>query len=251
MAERNIERFRAIVEDAVRQLIDTQHRADASYVRTPLLYPGGATVVVRVDGGPERFFVSDFGMGFDEAEMMGAATIYARHAPAIAERSGVKFDHYAFFLIEVARDRLPGAIVTIANCSQEAVSLAALKLAERTASDANERLYERLVSVFKKEAVERDAAVIGHSTTAHHVASLVTIGNRKTIFDSVSKHHVSVAHAAMKFQDIARLKKAPERIAVVRKKSEFGTYLAILAASANVIERDVPDHTIRKLAEVA
>ena len=56
----------------------------------------------------------------------------------------------------------------------------------------------------------------------------------------------------MKFGDIARLgKDAPARIAIVHNKKEFGTLLGVLAQSANVVDEDVPNATIEKLAKAA
>jgi hypothetical protein len=56
----------------------------------------------------------------------------------------------------------------------------------------------------------------------------------------------------MKFSDIARLgTEAPERVAVVRKKKDFGTLLGVLSQSASVIDEDAPDATIQRLAKAA
>jgi hypothetical protein len=98
------------------------------------MYPSGTTVVVRIEQGENKFFVSDFGLGFQEAELMGADLLYARHAHPIAETNGVRFDNQAFFILEASRDQLPGAVVTIANCSHEATVRAADTLAEKTFS---------------------------------------------------------------------------------------------------------------------
>lgn len=137
---------------------------------------------------------------------------------------------------------------------------AAYAFAEKAFEDSRERLYERLVKIFSEaattstEVVSKNVRVIGHSTTEWPIATIVRLpgAHTQTIFEPVSKHHNSVAHAAMKFHDIALLgHDAPARVAVVHKKQEFGTYLQVLAQSANVIDDAVPDFTIVKLAKAA
>jgi hypothetical protein len=191
------------------------------------------------------------GLGYHEAELMGASLIYSRHARSIAENAGISFDAHAFFIVEVAREQLAGAIATVGNCSQEAVALAAYKLAERSASDVAEELYERLVRIFTPPRVAKNAPVIGASNTEYHVAALVQGQKRPAVFEAVSAHHTSVFAANSKFHDLALLEKPPVAIAVVRKKKELGTYLGLLSQTANVIETDVTDERITQLTKAA
>jgi hypothetical protein len=253
-------KFSELIESVARQLVATEHDPNGSFIRTPLLYPSGSTVVVRVAQGDGRYFVSDWGLGYQESDMQGAALFYLRHARPIAEAAGVGFDNQAFFIMEASREQLAGAVVTIANCSQEATTQAAYALAEKTFEDSKERLYERLVKVFEKTAgptnkvVRKNVKVIGHSSTEWPIATIVRLpGSRnQTIFEPVTKHHNSVASASMKFRDIALLgKNSPARVAVVHNKQEFGTYLQVLSQSANVIDDDVADSTIIRLAKAA
>jgi hypothetical protein len=250
LAER--ESFQQLVETAAAQLVSTRHAASGSFVDTPLLYPSGSSVVVRVDGTGERFFVSDMGLGYQEADMMGASLIYSRHAQSIAKNAGVGFDHHAFFVTEVSKGQLAGAVATIANCSLDGVALAAYKLSERKASHEADILYRRLVDLFSQAKVTKDAEIIGQSTTSWHVATLVRLSERQqTIFEPVTKHHASVTTAVTKFHDIARSEQAPNRVAVVSRKQDFGTYLGLLSQAADVIDKSVPDKTYIRLAEAA
>ncbi len=113
--------FKMLVDDVARMLVATEHRAGRSFIRTPLLYPSGAAVVVRIVDRSGKFFVSDVGLGHEEAEMMGSGSMYAENARLIAEAAGVRFDNQAFFVLEASCEQLHGAVVTIANCSQEAM----------------------------------------------------------------------------------------------------------------------------------
>jgi hypothetical protein len=245
--------FKALVDDVAQMIVATEHRRGGSFIRTPLLYPSGATVVVRIEDGSDRFFVSDIGLGHQEAEVMGAGTLYARNAHAIAGAAGVRFDNQAFFVLEASHEQLPGAVVTIANCSQEAAIRAADALAEKTFEDNKTRLYERLVTLFERKAVAKNVDVLGSSTQVWKVVALVSLPHiRPTIFEPVTKHPNSVAHASMKFGDIAlRKDNPPQRVAVVKKRGEFGSLLTVLSRSANIIEEDSPNDRIIQLTKAA
>ena len=142
-------------------------------------------------------------------------------------------------------------MVTIANCALEAVTISAYRLAEKKSEEAAERIYERLVKIFTPKLVDRAPIIMGASNTQWHVAALVRNPGRQSVFEPVTAHHQSVVTAAAKFHDISRLPSAPIRIAVVRKKQPFGTLLGVLSQAANVIEEDVPDRSIRRLAIAA
>jgi hypothetical protein len=238
-----------LIESVASQLVSIEHRADGALITTPLMYPSGSLAIVRVDVlGRDRHFVTDMGMGYLEAEMMGTALIYARNALLIAERSGMHFDHHAFSLMDVSRDRLPGAIVTLANASQQAVAVAAYKQAEKRIAEDEERLYERLVKVFTAPHVNRGVPIVGASNTTWRVSNVVRLERKVTVFEPVSRHPNSVTTAATKFHDLARLDDPPNRVAVVENKEGMGTYLGVLAQAANVITRDAPDGTLQRLA---
>jgi hypothetical protein len=190
-------------------------------------------------------------MGFEESEMMGASSVYLRHAKAVAEQAGVAFDQRAFFVLEVPESQLAGAVTTIANCSQEAVAIATYKAAERKVAEDAERLYKRLVGVFTSKSVTRDVEVVGASNTKWHVTTMVQFDHKSAIFEPVNKHHASIVNASAKFHDIAQLDVSPKRIAVVRSKAELGTYLGVLSQAANVVEESVADSTIVRLAQAA
>jgi hypothetical protein len=244
--------FEALVNEVARELVAVEHRAGGSFVRVPLLYPGGTTVVVRIQEGANSFFVTDAGLGYQEAELMGAGPLYARHARVIGDAAGVRFDNQAFFVLETSRDQLPGAVTTVANCSQEATMRSADALAEQTFEDGKTRLYERLVSVFTTKFVAKNVEVVGASNQRWRVAAIVTPSEgHQTVFEPVTKHSNSVASVTMKFGDIALRENAPARVAVVHNRADFGPLLTVLSRSASVIEDDAPIESLRRLASAA
>jgi hypothetical protein len=68
--------FKGVVETAAQQLVNVRHFPEGSFVTTPMSYPSGAQVVIRVEPSGSDFFVSEFGVGFQEAEMIGGERIY-------------------------------------------------------------------------------------------------------------------------------------------------------------------------------
>ena len=64
-------------------------------------------------------------------------------------------------------------------------------------------------------------------------------------------HHSSVYSVATMFHDISLTPKAPQRVAVVRKKAELGPYLGILNHVGQVIELDAANDTYAQLIEAA
>jgi hypothetical protein len=208
-------------------------------------------VVVRVEYAGDSYFVSDMGLGYQETDLMGASLIYSRYARLIGEDAGVDFDNHSFFVVQASKDQLAGAAVAVANCSLEAVSVAAHKLSERKAADEADRLYERLARVFAAPSVAKNVEIKGASTTTYPIANLVRAGGVETIFEPVINHRNSVATVAMKFNDIKLLDHAPGRVSVVRSKDEFGTLLNVLSQAGSVITRDVSDAALRRLAKAA
>lgn len=248
---RNTDSYQEVVRAAAAQLVTLEHDKLGTYVRTPLQYADGSYVVIRVDHGGGEFFVSDFGAGFETAQMMGAGTAYKRIARSVAEASGVGFDTHAFFILTVSADQLPGAIAAVANCSQEAVNVTVMRMTEKASQDDSEALFDRLTTIFPRQAIARDAHVVGASNTQWHIGSLVTVQGKQVAFEAVSKYPVSIVNAATKFSDIARLDNAPARVSVVGSKKALGTYLGVLSYNSSVIERTVADPVYHRAAGLA
>jgi hypothetical protein len=251
LAAKDSERFQDVVRSAAAQLVTLESSRDGCYITTPVMYVSGAFVLVRVERSGRDYLVSDFGAGCEEARLMGGEPTFRRVARTVAEAAGVGFDSFAFFALLVSEDQLPGAIASIANASQEAVNVTALKLAERTHRDDNEVLFERLAGIFSPRSVARDAQLVGASNTQWHVSSLVSVEGRQVAFEAVSKHPNSIVFAATKFGDLARLNRPPGRVAVVASKKVLGTYLGVLSHSAKVIERRVEDGVFQSLIDEA
>lgn len=237
-----------VADEIAREIISTEHIGSASLVKTPIMYPSGASVVVQITRHHDRYFVTDMGVGHQEAEMIGASNFYSRHGKDLAAHFGIRFNNQAFFVTEASRERLAGAATVVANCSAEATALSAYRAADRRFAEGADELYKRLTEIFTKPKVARDVDVAGSSSHHWRVAAVVSLDGHKALFEPVSKHHTSVVTASAKFHDIARLDTPPARIAVVQNKRDMGDFINVLAQSATVIEQKEPDETIRKVA---
>jgi hypothetical protein len=236
------------VDAAIARLISAEHFVAGSLISMPVTYPSGASVVLEITSQRDRYFVSDRGGGFQEAEYMGAARAYSREAERIAQDSGIRFDGRDMFVAEVAVDSISGALIVVANCSQQAAALAAMRAAERVYRDAKEVLIERLGRVYRSEEIITDAKVIGGSNHKWPVTALVRRDGRPVVFDAVSAHYNSVVSTAAKFHDLARLDGGPKRVAVVPNIKMFGDYLGVLSsASTSVVEVGASNETYEGL----
>lgn len=240
-----------VVDLVAREIVSTEHIGSGSLLKTPVMYPSGAAVVIQITQHGDRYFVTDMGLGYQEAEMIGASILYTNSAESLAEHFGIKFANQAFFVAEASREQLAGAITIVANCSSEAAALAVYKAAGRKFEEDGDKLYRKLVATFPKSEVERNVDFVGSSTHKWPVAAIVRHHDNIALFEPVSKNHISVVSATAKFHDIARLENPPKRIVVVNKKAEMGEYLSLLSQAASVVEYEVPKEALVELAEAA
>lgn len=243
--------YNDLAERIARDVVAIRSEQSSTLVSMPILYPSGSSVVIEVSNYGDDYFITDMGMGHQEADMMGGSRIFTQTAKVVAENSGVGFDRHAFFVAKASQSQVVGAVIAVANCSGDATTITAHKLTEKTHADNAEILYRRLVSVFSKRVVVKDYEVMGASETSWHVAASVKTDGNVILFDAVSKHANSIASAVTKFGDISQLDHPPRRVAVVENKQQFGTKLAVLSRTADVIELNVPDRRFKQLAEAA
>ncbi len=243
------------IEAAMRRLTSGVRHSEGTYITLPVLYPSGAKVVVRVSEqrteNQTKFFVTDFGLGFQEAELMGIDRGFSRVARIVAERSGVGFDEHAFFAVQVDLERLPGAISTIASCSLEAVTTALVRTSEKASVGIARILVEKLEAVFGAERVKRDETLSGDSGHDWTVAATVQSAKGRVVFDVATKSPISITTVATKMDDISRLKSAPRRFVMVQSTEELGSYLGVLAHHASIIEPSANENYLIKLVSAA
>lgn len=208
---------------------------EAALVVTPLLYPGGARVVVRLMDASGGFLVSDYGAGRRESELMGGHRIFTRIARDVASRHGVRFDSDMFFDLEVPREALIAAVIAVSNASKTATDATAEALSERRANDFREQLWDKLDLAFADAQVQRQVEVRGASSVWQFDAAVPLDGNI-AVFDVVVPHAMSVHAAVSKFLDLRDAgDSAPHRVAVLAKRSET-PHIPLLGRTARMID---------------
>lgn len=239
----------AIAEQVARSLASSIAVQGAYFIRTPLLYPSGTSVVVRIDGSNNRFFVSDNGMGFEEVSMFSSAHGYAVVARALVQGTGVGFDSRSFFVAQAESDELVGVVGAVANCSQRAVIETVVKHEARRYDADRILLLNRLDAAFGRTHVERDIIIRGASLIDWEVPARIIKDNVVSLFDYARNHRNSVSSTVAKLGDIARLEYAPRRIVSVREYEVMGNFIGLLSQAARVIEIEkTSDETLRRLA---
>jgi hypothetical protein len=221
-----------------------------AFIRTPILLPSGSSVVVVVeDRGNGEYRLSDIRQGFEEADRNGMGRTYQRQAKEVAELAGIGFADDAFVLPNASPRQLIGGTITLANAVARAAERTLLRAAQRSQETAVTRLAERLGVLFPSAKVVRDSRLRGASEHEWDIDAVVTVGQRRTVFDIVTRHPTSVAFASTKFHDLALLDPAPVRVAVVHRKASFGNLLGVVAQAARVVEDDAPDSAFMRAAE--
>lgn len=237
-----------VVEAAARSLVLITHSADRSTVALPLVYPSGAVVSVQITQvGVGLFELTDCGLAYTEAEMIGGEHLFARNASAIAEKLSVSAGKRVIYFTADS-EQLVGAIADVGAASVQVAHRICERVTQRLESDIEEKIFRKLVTVFGERKVEPDATIVGASAHKWRVSAIVHLDGKNLAFEAVSNHHSSVYSSATMFHDLSLLDNKPIPIAVVRDKKAMGDYLRILAQSANVIQDDAQDDTLRELA---
>ena len=240
------------IEEAMSRLINADHFHGGSIVSMPVTYPSGASVVLEITRQKGQWYVSDRGGGSMEADMSGISRYYKSEAKRVAELAGVRFDGWDMFVAEVGDDALAGAMVVIANCSSEAVTVASLRAADGNRRDAHEELYVRLSGIYKTKDVQKDAEAIGTSNHKWRVSVLVADNHQRAFFEPVTNWYVSVVGTAAKFHDFAGMDYPPARFSVVKSRQDLGDFFGVVAAaSTKVIPETASDSEFLRLLEAA
>lgn len=237
------------VEHAARQLVGLEHGANRCLVQLPLAYPNGAMVVIRVNNGGPGYTVSDAGAAFEQARQIRGRPAFGRHGPVAAQEAGIEFDGRAFFIKDVSRDQVAGAIIAVANCSQTVAILVSHRQAAADARDAEARLFERLERLFGR--VETQKKIIGASGTEWTVDAQVKVDDHIAVFDAVGASKQSIYAAVAKYHDLSLLEQPPVRVAAVKSRSDLGSMLGVLSQASNVVEDITPDSTLIRVANAA
>lgn len=232
--------IRTIAEEIAKALAYAKQSGSDQLIVTPLLYPSGSMVVVRIDKGAHGYFVSDYGCGARETSMMGESEkIFRRQAKKASEHHGVRFTDDLFYDVDVPADALVTAVVCVANASKYCVEQTALAVASAERDVRRELLWSHLETAFQGIAIVRGGEVSGASDRWQFDAVLQR-EVQPVLFELVSPTGGSVNAAVTKFLDIRDL--GPNvfgRVAVTVDKAKT-PHLAVLARNAQIVSLKSP-----------
>jgi len=245
----DIESHRAIAESVARGLVYARVQGDTVTIQTPISFPSGRMVGVRLLGGPTIFTVTDDGAAMRDAELMGADDIWRREARKIATEYGLKFNEWELFEAEAPLDRLVGYTALVANAAAKTMLRTAEKFAERFEDRRREELAIRLERVFGKSKVEKDSMVAGASTKSWKFDARVALpSGRQGLFSVVTPSPASVVFAYSKMDDVSRLDDTPFIAAVLDGKFAPDDKALLKRAARRVFEISDADETFLQAA---
>ena len=235
----------ALAEQTARNLARAGLLDGRAFIRTPILFPSGATAVVVIEEeGGGRLRLTDLGQGREEAELQGIGPTYRRQVQEVARRSGLAVEGGALVLAGVTAAQVVAGVITVANAAARALEWASLRAVHRPEAADVEKLVGRLGALFPRAELVRETEMRGASTHPWPVAAVLRTERGQAVFDLVRPSAVSVAFAAAKFHDLARLEQPPARIAVVQRKAGLGDLLSVVAQAARVVEQDAGDQRV-------
>ncbi|RWC32341.1 hypothetical protein [Mesorhizobium sp.] len=216
-------------------------------VVTPLLYPGGGRVVLRMEQTPDGYIVSDFGSGRREAELMGGGHVYNQIARRAAERFAVRYDSHMIFDLEVPREALVAAAIAVGNASKFAVDATAEALSEKRANDQRLILWDILKGAFPNKPIQRGEKFTGH-TDAWEFDAVVRLNDRPALFELVTPYPAAVNSAIAKFLDVRDLGSEKTIRVAVPTAPEKTPHLSLLGRTARIISLDSPQEVFKLAA---
>lgn len=207
--------LQAVAAEVARSLASAEMVGGSAFIATPLIYPGGASVVVRMDGHGGRFHVSDAGLGRREVDLMDGQRLYARIGRDVAARFGLSFDDETFFVAEADRSDLVALVALIANASRAAVEATAWRVAERAVRDGREIMRVKLREAFDPADVRLDYHIRGASNDPWSFDAALDTPRGLTLFQMVTPAEQSVYSAVSRFVDVADSADPPRLVAVL------------------------------------
>lgn len=229
------------VDDLVRDLCSSETLNGRYLLQMPVVTAYGSAVSVSVwpEGGGDTFMVSDDGLAYHEiTTAMGSERIFSRVAKSRCERYGAQFDGCSMLFIRVDKERLRGAVITMASLTKEVVDETIEKSFAAKVSFDRERFLRKVSSAFPASTIREHVSIIGQSTTSYEIDALVKTESQTLAFDYFSKGGNSVNSAYATLSDIARLEDGPMPIGVTDSFKAIGSKLALMSSVAKIIEID-------------
>lgn len=226
------------VENSLQQIFTPTADDEAVILPVPVQYPSGSLASLEITGGADTAWISDRGLGYLEAEMMGADASYSRIARHEAEARGVSFDGRAIFALKLPLDQLAAGIVAVANASVFAAAETIRFEQDKKVHESNQRIFERVQRAFPDADVTLQMEIDGgrSSWTVHNV---VQLPGRTGIFEPTTQHQASISAKFLMFSDLSS-RQSLSLNAVMRDPKNLDAKGQMLRDVANIIAIDDP-----------
>lgn len=227
--------MQALIDEIAKELVITGVDQGEGLIALPQTYPGGASVVVRVRGHDDEFYISDQGNGYMEAEHLGGTSVFARIAPQIAQFHGVDYDGSCFFTTRVTREWLANAVLFVGSASRKTVEQTAQKIGQERDHDLADVFRSTLREFFGTQA-HFDYEMRGRSLKKWRFDAALVRDGAPRLIELVSPSHVSINSAFVKFTDIARLDDPVRRaVMLTNEKRTSQSDKILLGEAADVV----------------
>ena len=233
------------VRKAIAGLVRVSEWGNSYLVTMPLVYPSGTVVGVRIMPAQGGFWVSDFALGYREAETFEAQRSFGSHAGRLKEELGVEYTDGHELRLFAKENQIAWALRRVAYASHRVVTKVYNSAPTWDEQEISATLFQRLRKLFGDAHVQHDIHVHGASNIDWRFAAAVQLGDRRVFFDIVTPHHSSVFSAVSKFSDIRRLGEDAHPVAVVDDVAKMGKWLPLISQEAEVIEDEVSDDTLK------
>lgn len=207
--------LRQIADEVAKSLAYAQTIGGDVYVQTPVAFPTGRSVGLKLLGGPLDFTITDDGLAMREAERIGAEDICRREAKKIAKEFGLNFNEWELFEAQAPVDRLVGLASLVANAVGLTLLRTCDKFAERFETRRREDLAAQLSRIFGERKVSKDVDFNGAARAWNFDARVELPSGRPGLFSVVTPAPISVAFAYSKLDDVSRLDAPPFLAAVL------------------------------------
>lgn len=239
---------KAVLDRIAETLVHVRESAKGGTIVTPVLFPSGSHVSVRIVLESGHCLITDDGAAFAEADMMGAGEIFKRAARLVAEEAGIKFNSYEIFEAHASLETAPGIVAIVADAARRTIQITSERLAKRLYEETRVDVVERLVDAFGPNSVRRDVPISGASTHAWMVDAFIEAGPGIAV-EVISPSPVSVSSSYMKLDDIRRLDRAPKTVGALTSRRSFkADQLLMLGRTARLIEAKSPLDELKRLA---
>lgn len=229
-------------------LVHVRETPKGGTIVTPVLFPSGAHVSVRIVLESDHCLITDDGAAFAEADMMGAGDIFKRAGRTVAEEAGIRFNSYEIFEANASLETAPGIVAIIADAARRTIQITAERMAKRLFEETRVDVVDRLIDAFGPHSVRRDAPISGASTHGWTVDAFIDVGPGVAV-EVISPAPVSVSSSYMKLDDIRRLENAPRTVGALTSRRAFkADQLLILGRTARLIDARSPMDELRRLA---